>query len=145
MVALREGLAELDLPALVMSRVLCDIQPDGAVLLQDTQLDRRIEVRPRDTTRPGGERPAGSTSKPGTPTLTYLDAQLVKELRQRAEVVAGGKPISQRKQRFSQPLPFFRIPQEVSDELKRVYKAPKDSRNRPRYRVKRPVISPTWR
>ncbi len=160
MVALREGLAELDLPALVMSRVLCDIQPDGAVLLQDTHLDRRIEVRPHRGTRPGGARPTRPRdSKPGTPTLTYLDAQLVKELRQRADAAGGGKPTPTGQPKFSQPLPFFQIPPEVSEELKRVYNAPKETRpppprpapktgevpaplaprKKPRYSVKRPV------
>ena len=159
MIALREGLAELDQPPLVMSRVLCDIQPDGAVVLQDTELDRRIEVRPRDaTTRPGGVRPTRSREdKPGgTPTLTYLDAQVISELRQRA-AAGGAKPTPPRSERFSPPLPFFQIPPEVSEELKRVYKAPKttppppppkeengkvrpvSTRERPRFQVKRPV------
>ena len=129
MVALREGLAELDLPALVMSRVLCDIQPDGTVLLQDTHLERKIEVRPLSTTRTGGQRPTKpKDSKPGTPTLTYLDAQLVKDLRARAEAGAGGQSTPVGLQKFSQPLPFFQIPEEVSDELKRVYNAPKETR-----------------
>ncbi len=143
MVALREGLAELDLPALVMSRVLCDIPPDGAVVLQDTQLDRKIEVLPRAGTRPGGVRPTRPReTKPGTPTLTYLDAQLVKELRQRADAAAAGGASPAGTPRLSQPLPFFQIPPEVSEELKRVYDAPKDPRPPPappRYSVKRPV------
>ena len=160
MVALREGLAELDLPPMVMSRVLCDIQPDGAVVLQDTELDRRIEVRPLNATRPGGVRPTRPREdKPGTPTLTYLDAQVISELRQRA-AAGGAKPTPPNSKRFSPPLPFFQIPPEVSEELRRVYKAPKttppppptpppleeegevrpvSTREHPRFQVKRPV------
>ena len=162
MVALREGLLELDLPPLVMSRVLCDIQHDGSVVLQDTQLDRRLEVRPRDATRPGGVRPTHpDVPRVGTPTLTYLDAQIVKDLQNRVAAAGGARPTPPGEARLSPPLPFFQIPTEVSEELKRVYKAAgeqraarseavdvgaggpevplTDTRNRPRFAVKRPV------
>jgi len=144
MVALREGLTELGLPPLVMSRVLCDIQPDGSVVLQDIELDRRLEVKLKVATRPRGVRPVQPGEKKSeTPTLTYLDAQVVSELRKLTEGRERPTPFGKR---LIPPLPFIQIPEDVSEELKRVYKASEDTRppqedtrQRPRHKVKRPV------
>jgi len=89
------------------------------VQIVDTQKDRKISVRPVAGLDSGA---GGGSSHRGLQTMTYLEAQLrVEKNSRRSRSRNSQRMSSATPQRLSPPLPFFHIPADVSDELKKVY------------------------